>query len=190
MNKESNIAIISYVPLLYPEVLGPGVLTPAEVSKRLENYNHGESSGCLWFSDEVDGKLEFSVCFVVPKAAEVVEHIYYWSEDQPEKWFDVRYDCEDSGEYTLSLIPKVQMSIDRYKMNYQLTYGFPMPKTAKMSVFFKSIYISSKREKLPITQTKMRIRLVDPKDVNIEEVEKTVTKSFEIGKFDLHVSKL
>lgn len=190
MDKNSSIAIISYVPLLNPEVLGPGPLTPEQVGKHLENFHHGNASGCLWFEDIVEGKPEFSACFLIPKAAEIAEHMYYWSEDQPEKWFEVRYDTSVTGDYTLSLIPKVQMSIDRYKMNYQLTYGFPMPKTMKTSVFFQSISISSKRDILPISQTKMSIRLVDPQNVDLKEIEKTMAKSYEMGKFDLHVTKL
>ena len=131
-----TMIVVSYFPLL--RGVAGQTIDVNEFAKDfvgLERHNVA-SHACLWFKDEADG-CPYPV-LVIDKMSEVVDHMMEWSEGKPADWFDLKI-VEFNGRYAVVLVPKIERSIERFKLAYQLRVGYPIPTTAKFQVVFDSL---------------------------------------------------
>jgi hypothetical protein len=145
ITKAEKIVMFSYVPLLYaPPQMLLDELTQNNieaVAEFMEGLKDGNATGCLW----VDHNGQPAPVFVYPNAHEIAEHLHLWTEEKPTQWFHTHLEIKD-GKYLIILIPQIDKSIERWKINFQLTYGYPPPKDLKFEVFFKPLYFVSGTE--------------------------------------------
>lgn len=135
MTKKKNLPpvaiIFSYVPLLKtnapfledPEKL-KAIIKETEV---IETY----AKGVVW---TLEGGIPVAN-MMYPMAYPIAKHLKEWAEGKPEEWFTLAHIKED-GRYAMALMPDVQKSVERTKLNYQMIHGWPMPKDSKFEIFF------------------------------------------------------
>jgi hypothetical protein len=136
-------SLISYIPLLWtpPNHMVIDELTPDNIDDFeafLNNRHGGNAIACIWVHYEGHP----SPVFAYEEATEIVEHLKVWTEDAVTDWFKV---CihEKGEKYTITLMPNVEKSVERWKMNFQLVHKFPPPKDMKYHILFKPLHFVS-----------------------------------------------
>lgn len=185
MNKMPQRVIVSYVPLFYEHTESSVDRPISDLDTIISKYQYGSADGCVWFSDENDDLVAY---LMYPKANEIAEHLYHWSEDKPEHWFDAHFHQSVDGRYVFMLNPRVDRSKERYGIRFQLAYGYPMPKDHVRSVYFQSLTITSQRSPLNFKSPKIRVFLINTQDFDINHPENSIKKAFELGSFNLEVN--
>lgn len=115
----------------------------------LDELPSGWIQGCLWALDE-DAVF---VNFVIDDAKKIASHLVEWSEYVPEEWFQVEIAETDDG-YALALMPSIEKSIERVRIQAQLRYGYPLP-TNKTHVVLRPLHFG--------TSTKTAFSMAKPK---------------------------
>ena len=141
-SKKMSVILFSYVPLLD----GPPGLTvenpdPGAMTELLEAMPSGQALACIWVGDKEDPN-KISPIFLYEEAEDLVDHLIRWAENEPLKWFDLHLKEKD-GKYVLALVPKVEKSVERYKIAYQMKNGYPMPKDVQTNIIFRSLHMVS-----------------------------------------------
>lgn len=128
--------VVSYVPLLRG---APGLtMAPQGAAKLLESVSDadtGHVEAIVWAQD--DSEVPWPV-LVLERADEVFEHLVEWSEGSPATWFKLAWLAGD-GEYALALFPRVDKSVERYKLAHRLGTGQEIPADARFQVVFRPI---------------------------------------------------
>lgn len=143
--KTNKVILFSYVPLLY----SPSEDLTQEITANnaeavlafMNDLRDGNAIGCLWANHE-EGPAPV---FLYPDAHDIADHLEAWTEDKPTSWFQTHLKVKD-GRYLIILMPQVAKSVERWKINFQLIYGFPPPKDLKYEVCFKPLYFISGTE--------------------------------------------
>lgn len=180
-----SIILISYFPLLYSEPVIAGVeILDKFKSKIEESTKYGTAKGCIWtIRDGVPMPI-----FIMEQAKAISKHIHTWSEDKIEDWFEIKFQ-KKNGRYVLALIPRIQKSIERWKIQFQLQYGYPPASNLKFQILFQPLqFISGYNtvfEKLGDLPNPMRLGLIDPKDIDMDHPDNMDDKIIEIGQFKL-----
>jgi hypothetical protein len=140
VEQKLSVVLFSYIPYLD----GPPGITfdPSQaeaLTEILEEFPTGEALACLWVGDPTDpGKI--LPIFLYDDADNLLDHLLHWAENKPTEWFSLHLK-EKKGKYVIALIPKMEKSIERYQIAYQLQTGYPMPKDTKTNVIFRSLYM-------------------------------------------------
>jgi hypothetical protein len=134
--------VISYCPLLTGPTWPMQDLKSEDAEafvKTMEELPSGSAKGCLWVSNDDKG---ITPVFLFENASAIYEHLMFWSEDKPEEWFEYIF-REKGGRYAIVCFPRLQKSIERWKINFQLNVGFPPHPQAKYSLLFKPLHFIS-----------------------------------------------
>lgn len=129
--------VISYCPLLIGPTWPMHDLKSEDaeaLAKAIDELPSGVAKGCLW----VNNKGDFAPVFLFENASAIYEHLMLWSENEPNKWFECVIKEKD-GRYAIICFPRLQKSIERWKINFQLNTGFPTHPDAKYSLIFKPL---------------------------------------------------
>lgn len=116
-----SFVLISYVPLLRGR---PGMAveaTPGAIGELLGSSEPGagQVEGVLWCRDP-DGATWPTL--LIERAREVMEHLVEWAEGDPARWFRLVVD-EAGREYAMALMPRMDLSIERYRAARRLVAG-------------------------------------------------------------------
>jgi hypothetical protein len=75
---------------------------------------------------------------VYDEADKLSEHLIEWSENDPSLWFDL-YMFSKDGKYALVLMPKLEKSVERWKIRFQLEFGYPPPDNIEFDIVFNPL---------------------------------------------------
>ena len=174
--KTESVVLLSYIPLLY----APSQMVMQELqsndAKALTEYIDNldvtcAATGCLWANH--DGKA--APVFIYDNAQEIVDHLEAWTENEVTKWFRYKISAKD-GKYLICLFPNVEKSVERWRMNFQLVYGYPPPKDMKFHIFFKPLYFTSGSKNMfdlikDELDPEFRIGFINKVDIDLENPE-------------------
>lgn len=110
--------LISYVPLLYPMEVCPGVDYGPELIHVLKHIESIYVHGVLWVTD--DG-LPIPV-LIVDRAKEVFDHLLWWSEKAPCEWFTlilINFTQDKQildDKYYITLFPNMRKTLVRHNL--------------------------------------------------------------------------
>jgi hypothetical protein len=186
-----KMILFSYVPLLW----GPPV--EADPDKIQEILKEADSLLGTWACVWVGNKKKTTCLFLVDNAIEISSHLMAWSENEPEKWFNLEIDSNNDFYYAIALFPNVKKSIERHKIGFQLHTGYPVPDKTEYKIFAKPISFVSNGPSKIFKQIKkfifkgIEIRFMDfsdfreiSSDESNESYHKFLDKSsFRVGKF-------
>lgn len=112
--ENEKVMLLSYIPLLY----GSGsVITdpnPNEIAAMLEQAEescNGAAAACLWVQE--NGTNNASPVFVFENASEIADHLMWWCQEKPAKWFKVYIESDDD-KYSIIVAPDIHQSIARF----------------------------------------------------------------------------
>jgi len=142
VGKAEKAILFSYIPLLYapPEAMMQELTNNniEAVAAFMEGLRDGNAAACLW--TEYEGQP--APVFLYPDAHDIAEHLELWTEGKPTQWFTTHLQVKN-GKYLIILMPQVDRSVERWKINFQLIYKYPPPSDMKFEVFFKPLYFVS-----------------------------------------------
>lgn len=119
MSTKDKIILIGYNPLFYmPEGYSPGssfdISSEDSISKLIQSIPQVNTSGILWISKHE----QIQPVLIIEKAKQVKDHLQYWSQGEPEKWFKFfhrSYTYKGQQGYIVILQPDSTKSLERYK---------------------------------------------------------------------------
>lgn len=177
---------ISYVPLLSPDSfqLYEGIEgIPEEIKERIsECEQHAIADACLWVSEDGKGVPVFAL----KKAREITEHLVHWAEGKPEEWFSL-YLVKHQNKYMISLVPNLQKSIGRFKLNTLMTREEMITDERIIFIYLPLRFFSKKPgtpEKIQIGEETSYLGLIDTDEVNHQDLQKTPDPTF-LGPFPI-----
>lgn len=155
MSDQASI-IFSYFPLLGGEAgqafMGDESTAFVEgILKKIDVLPNGNSDGCLWYVEDDHAHP----VFILDKCDEILEHLRLWAEGEPEKWFSFHI-LQKKNAYVLALVPDLQKTSERWKIAFQLRYGYPPVPSNKEIILFKPIHFISESGNSPAFQTAKR----------------------------------
>jgi hypothetical protein len=130
----NQIILVSYMPKLryrdYPT-------TNEELSNFIKEHMEYPVSAqaCVWVSDDNGHVMPV---LVYDEADKLSEHLIEWSENDPSLWFDL-YMFSKDGKYALVLMPKLEKSVERWKIRFQLEFGYPPPDNIEFDIVFNPL---------------------------------------------------
>ena len=118
-DSKMSMILFSYIPLLEGEA-GITIENPEfdEISRMMESVPSGAAEACIWVNDP-DNHKKISPILLYDKAKEIVAHLNRWTEEKPTDWFNLHIK-EKYGKYVIALIPRIDRSLQRHKIAYQL----------------------------------------------------------------------
>ncbi len=136
-------------------------MSPERAAQLLEpasESNAGHVEAVVWARD--DSGTPWPV-LVLERAAEVFEHLVEWSEGSPATWFKLAWTVNED-EYALALLPRVDKSVERYKLARRLASGKDVPSDATFQVVFKPVLFHGpvstlSRDLLPRPPSRVRV---------------------------------
>jgi hypothetical protein len=182
-----SVIIISYIPLLLDNrtIVDPEDSEIESILKDALEVNSG-ADFCLW----VDKDGQASPVLVFSNAEDLADHINTWSENKPEEWFDIQLN-QISDSYSIALMPRLEKSVERWRVNYQLTTGYPPKRDLNVNLVFNPLHFATKHSPVfenvkPHIKSKTKIGLLNLNGVKPEEIqEKLDTESIMwLGPFD------
>jgi hypothetical protein len=146
MDKPPVYIVVSYCPLLMPSAdqkltYDPESNKANSIIKYIDSLPSGNAKGCLWVNEEKN----VAPVFLYENAFEIYEHLVLWSEKEPEKWFEYVL-VEKGDKYAIAVFPRVNKSIERWRMTYHLCTGFPIHPKAGFSLLFKPLTFISQNK--------------------------------------------
>jgi hypothetical protein len=111
-----KINIISYIPMCYSN--SPGRLFENKDDQQqafikiadIVEQNR-DADACMWTYDEAMG---FIPVLVYDDAKAIYDHLMWWCDNNPHKWFKIAMKITDSA-YAITVIPNLKKSFDRWK---------------------------------------------------------------------------
>ena len=146
---ETTVFVIGYIPLLYPNQLKfdrsqylPGQMVDTEKFLDSEQFpqlvdrclEKSRPAGVLW--EITEGKKPH-LSIIVPNAKEVHEHLIFWCEGKPDRWFTLMH-YQNQEQYAVAIVPCRKQMTRRYKMANDIAaeYGQAkrLPPDAKFTI--------------------------------------------------------
>jgi len=207
--------VVGYIPLLYPQYDRLKGLMPGKIENLASNIvgnssildliqKHSETvlktcepCGILW---DLDGDVPH-LSLILDMAEEVYDHLLFWCEDKPLKWFSVRYE-HDEESYFICLLPDTKQMIRRHKFNNAILadsgMSAPLPVDVEYELMCVPLGLKAKKsDYFDIFLSKMKnvntvkFSLIDVDDVPMSENKSESElkslldkKAFVIGEFD------
>lgn len=175
----STHLVVSFVPLLRGEAGTTIAIERArETLGPMLETDAGHVDAVVWAGDD-DG----SPCpiLVLDRADEVFEHLVEWAEGSPAAWFTLAC-ATRGGNYTLALMPRVDRSVERYRMARRLISGEEVPADASFRIVFRPLLFRGpmsavSREMLARLPARVRVGFLprgelpgDPSDLDFSTV--------------------
>ena len=192
MADKNSYVVISYIPLLTGQPgtffqSGPDALE--ELQDYINTLPDGEVRACMWV--EHDGVP--SPVFVLEHADAIREHLVAWTEEKPSEWFSLALVHRKPNTYALALMPNLEKSLERWKIAFQLSTGFP-PAPGEFRFFFKPLHFMTGagesymklRKRVPRS---MNVGFLDVKDVPADPKETDINKIQFVGPFTVSRGK-
>ena len=133
--KPETHLVVSYVPLLRGQA---GATIPieraADALESILNTDAGHVQAVVWAQDDSGAPWPI---LVLEHAAEVFEHLVEWADGSPSTWFKLAWNAV-SDEYALALVPKVEKSVERYRIARRLL-GEDVPSDARFQIVFRPV---------------------------------------------------
>jgi hypothetical protein len=200
MNDKTNAVIISYYPLLKPQMLeieAGQAITNTNVFEYLDKLPSGNATGCAWITNEQ--QESFPVLFY-DGANEIADHLLWWCGNKPLDWFKLFVVWDDIGRYAIVLMPQLQKSVERWLWAHYLQTGIIRePDEFNYRFLFsplcfgsgKSLVFNELKDKLPEV---MPVYLVDTNSMDMEkpmamQLEELERQSRLIGDFPLPIEQ-
>lgn len=193
MAKEGSNIIFSHFPLLTGapglSFMGEEAVRGAEEMARVaEELPSGSAKASLWMVDEDAA----AVALVLDDAVEIAEHLRHWAEGKPEEWFSFHF-LEKGSCYAGVLMPSFRRSAERWKIAFQLRYGYPPPAGGESHLFRPLHFVAKSKDAFdvakPYLRSKIRVGLVDPEGMTEGEFqverEKVVDRVQWLGSFNV-----
>jgi len=152
-NSDLTNIVVSYFPLFRPD-------PTKDVQECLQDNTQtasGFALGCMWILDK-EGNLV--PVLIYNNCDEIVEHLFEWSEFNPEGWFDFHW-AQSGPNYAMVLFPNLQKTVERSSINFQLRTGYPMPKGKKVNIVFEPLNFAAKGRVIDMVQDRIDIYAVD-----------------------------
>lgn len=192
MNNQVNF-IFSYFPLLTGmpnSIFGENVKEQVgEIMKNLEGLPDGSALGCIW---AVEDDRTVKVIFIMDQAAEIAAHLIAWAEGEPEKWFTFNTFEKDVG-YSVALVPNLKKTSGRWKIAFQLRYGFPPPSGDEQFLFQPLYFIAQSKtafiQASKFFNGKVRVGLLDPSKIDRNNLQLDNDKVEWIGDFGMNTEQ-
>lgn len=131
-----SVVVVSYFPGIKPSDLfisDVGVLKDV-----LGDVRDVEVRACLWgLSDGVPVAV-----LAVDGAKDLCDNMRWWSEGDPVKWFRVVVG-EHNGRYAVAIHPKVDLSVERMRLNVAVHRPDVVWDDSKVDVFFCPVVFTS-----------------------------------------------
>lgn len=189
MPKKGKAFLFSYIPLLELDrsLVGEALNPESEIIREtLEESDESNTAAqaCLWMDNEGTP----AIILAYPEAEKIKNHLVVWAENKPETWFDLVI-AEKGDIYAVALFPRLEKSVERWKIAFQLKTGYP-PIDMEYSIFFRPLHFVSgsvntyAQIKSEIKED-IKIGFADLSNIKPEEIpEKLDPKSIEmIGPF-------
>jgi hypothetical protein len=169
--------LISYFPFIKLDHQICTIAEPNFLQTLLDNTIGSEVRGVAWVQSET-----ISPILIIDRATELVEHLQSWSDQEIQNKFVFKH-LWYNNVYALALIPKVEESTNRWKINFQLQFKYPPPPDLEFTVLFHPIqFISNSKAD---TYLKIRhlikditnIGFINSRDWDPSNPEKSLDKS-------------
>jgi len=138
---------------------------------------------CLWFIEEGAPLPAFGVT----QAQKIVDHIKWYSEEEPEEWFYLAINRTEK-HYDIALFPKFEKMKERFTHNALLMAETIVKTTDVFNFMFKPLHFRSKNkgsiEGLEFPK-RMKLGLVDSTKVDITKGQQNIDPII-IGEFDVN----
>jgi hypothetical protein len=134
--------VVSYIPLLTGNAGQTLDLEPSSMrafSNMINALPDGRAEAILW---GVSPEGDPWPIFVLDEAEQIFNHIVDWSEGSPTSWFNFHILSREK-DYAIALIPKVEKSVERYKLAWELKNGEPIAQGMDYQILYKGVYFSS-----------------------------------------------
>lgn len=203
MDKPPVYVVVSYCPLLLPPSgkatysLDSGEAN--SITKHIDSLPSGVARGCLWVNED----KRVAPVLLYEEAREIYEHLVIWSEKKPDDWFE--YILVERGErYALAVFPRINKSIERWRINYHLYTGFPVHPKAEFSLLFKPlVFISQNKGVFGQIKVKLGKKIVlgfldwkgdtppDQSTVNLDDIKFIeIPRAKRISDYDRYIGNL
>lgn len=158
-----------------------------EIGPVLDQLPSGSALACLWLVENDEAGVILAMDGDVEAIA---EHLTAWAEGKPEAWFRLHY-LEKGAAYAGCLMPDLMKTSERWKIAFQLKYGYP-PFKASESVLFRPLHFSAKSKVAfdrakPFLRDRIRVGLVSSEGLTPEtfaiEREKVCDRAVWLGRF-------
>ena len=175
--------IIGYIPLYYSKAQISPKSTELDLIKLYIN-KAPKVHGCIW-TEEQDQAIPI---LVMEKAQSVKSHIEYWSQGDPDNWFEAII-SSNTKNYIIGITQKLDKTIER--VNKHINYSSGKYEIIHHPLYFKTELtetwskIRGKVRNAPIT-----IKLLDPRDLNIDNISESLDKAITIGTFQIADRKI
>jgi len=192
MNDQTNF-IFSYFPLLtgMPNtVFGENVKERTEeIMKSIDDLPSGTALGCIWAVED-DGTV--NAILIMDQATEIAEHLIAWAEGEPEQWFTLNT-FEKGDGFGVALIPNIKKSSERWKMAFQLRYGYPPP-SGKENILFQPLSSTSRSKTAFVQASKffsgdVHVGLLDSSKVDRNNLQLDLDQVEWIGDFGINMEQ-
>lgn len=109
---QDSAFIIGYFPLFYPQPKMQQITNINQVEPFIDSLDipPHTTMGCIWAYAN-DCLQPIIIC---ENAEQIAQHLKYYSDQQPEQWFQW-FTTSDDITYTIGLMPNINQIIDRFK---------------------------------------------------------------------------
>ena len=114
----ADVIMIGYTPLMVAksQFIERGVEGPINEWYQFVQNNQVNIIGCGFFLNDATVSL---VLVLDNDAQKIYDHLCWWSENDPDNWFDFNITIANNG-YAVCVSPNHQKSIDRFKKNHNV----------------------------------------------------------------------
>lgn len=183
LSDQNQVILISYFPFIKLDQQIINMVNPDFFQTLLGNTTDSKVRGVIWAQSELE---KVSPILIIDRATELVEHLQSWSDQKVQNKFVFKH-LWYKNIYALALIPKIEESITRWKINFQLQFGYPSPSDLEFKVLFYPIqFISGSKAdtylkiKHLIGDTTINIGFINSHDWDPSNPEKSLDKSITI----------
>lgn len=176
-----TVVMVSYMPLLYADKFVN--LQPEDLEKIIPEETP-IAKGCAWLlKNDVP-----SVVLLADDAKAIVDHMRWWSEGDFAKMFQVLV-ADNGVRYTVSVVPNVDASAERWRRNYKTLTGVDLGADVKCSMFFQPFSFVSGAQKtyLAIKDKVMSLLSLEVSMINTSDYngnESDSSKILRVGRLD------
>jgi hypothetical protein len=180
--------IVSYVPLamgIAGETLEMTKGVPEKLTEWLSSHPTGNAFGVLWMLDD---DVPMPV-LILERAQEIFEHLVAWTEESPSRWFDLAITVS-RDRYALVLFPRLEKSVKRFEMAYEIRNG-RKPDSSQYQIVFHPLFFISNPGATAFSALRDRIGktckvgFLDKADVSDDPSKTDFSKISHVGPFDV-----